>query len=87
MHCVYILLSFKDKDLYVGYTNDLKKRFAKHNAGKVQATSWRYPMKLVYYEAYLDEDEARERERYFKTGWGRRYVLTKLGKSLERAKS
>ena len=44
-------------------------------------------MKLVYYEAYLDEDEARERERYFKTGWGRRYVLTKLRKSLERAKS
>ena len=79
-------MSQKDGNLYVGYTNDLKARFDKHNAGKVQATSYRRPLKLIYYEAYLDEWDARERERYYKTGWGRNYINKKLLRTLQKAK-
>ena len=86
MHYVYILMSQKDGNLYIGYTNDLKSRFAKHNAGKVQATSYRLPLKLIYYEAYLDEWDAREKEKYFKTGWGRQYIQKKLLRTLQKAK-
>jgi putative endonuclease len=86
MHYVYILISKKDNHLYIGYSNNLKNRFAKHNAGKVQATSHRLPLKLVYYEAYLDEWDAREREKYFKTGWGRRYIQKNLSRTLQKAK-
>ena len=87
MHYVYVLVSQKDGDLYTGYTNDLRARFHKHNAGKVLATKLRIPFKLMYYEAYLDEWDARDRERYFKTGWGRRYIETKLARTFQKAKS
>ncbi len=86
MHYVYILMSQKDGLLYIGYTNNLRARFDKHNAGKVQATAYRRPLKIIYYEAYLDEWDARERERYFKTGWGRNYIKQKLLRTLQKAK-
>lgn len=62
MFYVYILGSLKDRDLYVGSTNDLKKRFKEHNSGKVLSTKTRTPFALLYYEAYKNEDEARHRE-------------------------
>ena len=86
MHYVYILLSKRDRKLYVGYTNNLRNRLNKHNAGKVLATQNRLPMQLIYYEAHLDKQEARDREKYLKTGWGRNFVITKLAKTLQKAK-
>lgn len=86
MHYVYVLLSKKDDKLYVGYSNDLIARIRKHNAGKVLATKSRLPLKLVYYEARLDEQEARDREKYLKTGWGRNFIITKLARTLQKAK-
>ena len=86
MHYVYILLSLRDGKLYIGYTNDLRSRIQKHNAGKVQATKPRLPLMLVYYEAHLDEQEAREREIFFKTGWGRKFIQDKLARTLLKAK-
>ena len=87
MHYVYILFSEKDNKLYIGYTNNLRSRLEKHNAKKVQATKSRVPLKLIYYEAYLDEWDAREKEKFFKTGWGRKYIQTKLKRTLKRAKN
>ncbi len=66
MHYVYILKSKKDKELYIGSTNDLRGRFKEHNAGKVFSTSKRIPFELVYYEAYKIEKEARHREHNLK---------------------
>ena len=86
MHYVYILLSQSDGKLYIGYTNDLKNRLEKHNAGKVRATKSRIPLKLVYYEACLDEWDAREREKFLKSGWGRKYIQKKLARTLTKAK-
>jgi len=74
MQYVYILQSRKDKDLYAGCTNDLKKRLVLHNAKKVASTAKRTPFSLIYYEAYLNSHDAFIREKYFKTQWGRNYV-------------
>jgi len=87
MHYVYILLSKRDNKLYIGYTNNLKNRLQKHNAGKVQATKFRIPLSLIYYEAYLDESDARNRERFLKTGWGRNYINRNLKGTLNKVKS
>jgi len=71
MHYVYILQSKKDDELYVGCTNNLKARFALHNAGKVVSTARRLPLKLIYYEAFMNKHDAFAREQWLKTGWGR----------------
>lgn len=74
MQYVYILQSEKDGYLYVGCTSDLKKRLLLHNSGKITSTKDRLPPILIYYEAYKHQKDAHEREKYFKTGWGKRYI-------------
>jgi len=66
MFYAYILRSLKDNNLYMGSTNDLKKRMADHNAGKVFSTKTRMPFELIYYEAYKAESDARRREKNLK---------------------
>jgi len=66
MFYVYILRSKKDLLLYVGSTNDLKKRFEEHNKGKNFSTKSRAPFEIIYYEAYKSEEDARHREHNLK---------------------
>ena len=75
---VYILQSEKDKFFYVGYTSDLKNRIELHNNGKVSSTKNRVPLKLVYFEACLNQQDATHREKYLKTSWGKRYIKIRL---------
>ena len=77
MTYVYVLLSESDSLMYTGCTRDLLQRFALHNAGKVASTAKRVPLKLVYYEACLDERDAFKREKYLKTTYGKRYIRTR----------
>ena len=74
MHYVYIFQSIKDNGLYIGCTKDLKKRFILHNKGEVSSTKNRKPFKLIYYEAFLNQQDAFAREQWLKTGWGRSHV-------------
>lgn len=69
---VYVLLSERDGRTYVGSTNDLERRLASHNNGLVTATKYRTPLKVVYTENFESESEARSKEKYYKTGAGRR---------------
>ena len=85
MFYTYILLSEKDEKFYVGFTKDLRERFEKHKTGKVKSTVNRRPLKLIYYEACLDERDAIKREKYFKTGFGRRFLRNRLESFLETA--
>ncbi len=62
MFYVYILKSGKDHRLYTGSTNNLKRRLREHNSGEVFSTRLRRPFKLIYYEAYRAEEDARRRE-------------------------
>ncbi len=78
MFYTYVLISEKDKELYVGFTKDLKKRFDEHEKGLVAPTAHRRPLKLVYYEACLNENDAIAREKYFKTGFGRRFLRNRI---------
>lgn len=78
MYYTYVLRSDKDGKLYVGWTDDLRKRIKEHNAGKVTATRHRRPLRLVYYEACLDKNKAIKREKYFKTGFGRRFLKERI---------
>ena len=62
MFYVYVLKSNRDDKLYVGSTNDLRRRLAEHNESKVRSTKARAPFHLRYYEAYFTESDARHRE-------------------------
>ena len=83
MFYTYVLLSEKDNKFYVGFTKDLRERLEKHKTGKVKSTANRCPLKLIYYEACLDERDAIKREKYFKTGFGRRFLRNRLESFLE----
>ncbi len=78
MFYTYILKSVKDNNLYVGFTENLKNRFDEHISGRVDATKNRLPVKLIYYEACLSKEKAIEREKYFKTGFGRRFLKNRV---------
>ena len=66
MFFVYILKSKKNRELYIGYTSDLLKRFKKHNLGLVKSTKSKLPWGLVYYEAYASRQDATHREHNLK---------------------
>jgi len=78
MFYVYILESLKDKKLYVGYTNNLRRRFEEHNSGKIDVTKYRRPFKIIYYEAYLNQQDATHREKYLKTHLGKMFLKNRL---------
>jgi putative endonuclease len=71
---VYVLKSEKDGKWYTGCTINLRKRLEQHRSGKVTSTKGRGPLNIIYYEAARDEDDAFDRERYLKTGMGKRYL-------------
>ncbi|MFZ2975533.1 MAG: GIY-YIG nuclease family protein [Candidatus Moraniibacteriota bacterium] len=75
---IYVLLSLKDNKWYTGYTGNLKNRIAKHNSGEVFSTKNRKPFKLIYSEACLNKLDAQARERYLKSGMGKRYLRNRL---------
>jgi putative endonuclease len=74
MHYVYVLQSEVDDQFYTGCTGDLRKRFQQHNDGNVLSSRDRRPLKLIYYEACLNELDAFRREKYLKTTYGKRYI-------------
>ena len=78
MYYVYVLKSEKDRKNYVGFTKNLKLRFEQHERGLVVSTKNRRPLKLIYCEVCLNEQDARQREKYFKTGVGKRFVKQRL---------
>jgi putative endonuclease len=69
---VYLLLSLKDHRTYLGSTDNILKRLSEHNKGRVLATKHRRPLKLIYCEELNSLKEAREKEKYYKYGAGRK---------------
>ncbi len=79
MYYVYILESIVNKKWYIGYTSNLRQRISDHNNGKggkttKQGLSW----KLIYYEAYLNKEDATGREIFLKSGSGHRFINKQL---------
>ena len=82
MFYVYTLQSKKNTKLYTGSTKDLRKRLSQHNKEESGWTKSGIPWKLIYYEACLNEDDARSRETYLKSGMGKRYLKNRLKRFL-----
>ena len=88
MFYVYVLKSGKTRFLYVGVTSDLKRRLLAHNSERAsrEFTERNKPWKLVYYEAYLNGQDAHEREAALKNyGAGLGHLRKRLKRSLESA--
>ena len=72
MYAVYFIRSSKNNKIYTGVTSkDPSVRLKEHNNGSNQFTRQNKPFILVYYENYLCEKDAKIREKYYKTGFGR----------------
>jgi putative endonuclease len=78
MYYTYVLKSERDNNLYIGWTDDLKSRIIRHQKGLVESTRNRRPLILVYYEACLKKENAIKREKALKSGFGRKYLKTRL---------
>lgn len=80
---VYILRSKKSNQWYTGFTEDLRRRFKEHN--NKQSKTWtkgRGPFEIIYYEAYLNREDAKAREKHLKSGSGKRYIKERLKRFL-----
>ena len=78
MEYVYVLRSLSDHGLYIGYSANLRRRFQQRIKGDSVAISYRGPWKPIYYEAYPDQHDALGREKYLKSGAGRRFLTAQL---------
>ena len=84
MYYVYLIFSLKINKFYIGFTSDLRNRIKEHNSNQVKSTTNKGPWKLVYYEAYLSEQDARKRELKLKNhGKGFQELKKRLIGSLE----
>ena len=81
---VYVLISLKDGKKYTGYTQNLEVRIAEHEKGNVKSTGHRRPLKLIYYEACLNQQDATRREKYLKTHFGKMFIKERLKKFFEK---
>jgi putative endonuclease len=82
LNYVYVLRSIESKQLYTGFTSDLRKRLAEHQKGSSTYTKHRGPYELIYYEACIDANDALAREKYLKSGMGKRYLKNRLKRFL-----
>ena len=78
MFYTYVLQSERDGHFYTGFSKNLKLRFDQHKKGQVESTKDRLPLKLIYYEACLKQEDATRRESYFKTYNGKRFLHKRL---------
>ena len=77
MWYVYFL-KLNNDDIYIGSTDDLKRRFSSHQAGHVISTKSYLPVILKSYVAVETENHARELEIYFKSGSGKAVALKRF---------
>ena len=78
MFYTYVLQSESDGRFYTGSTGNLKLRFEQHSKGLVESTRERRPIRLIYYEACLEREDATKREKYLKTYHGKMYLRKRL---------
>ena len=77
-YCVYVLENVKYSELYIGFTNNLKRRLKEHNQGENLSTKNRGVWKLIYCEVCLNQRDALRREKYLKTTQGYRLLKRRL---------
>ncbi len=83
MYCVYLLQDPGGR-WYIGYTTNLRRRLSEHARGHNVSTAHRSPLRLIYFEAYLDKFDALGREKFLKSGAGHRFLSKQLAHFLKR---
>ena len=78
MYYYIYVLECNDGFWYTGFTKDLKIRIDEHIKGRVESTKRRLPVKLIYFEGCLYQQDATKREKYLKTTYGKRYIKNRL---------
>jgi len=79
MYYVYVIQNLLTKNLYIGYTVNVKQRLSDHNSGKgAQTTRKKGKWKLIYLEGYLIKDDVIGREKFLKGGSGLKYLKKQL---------
>ncbi len=87
MFYTYVLKSIKTGSRYIGSTDDLKRRIKEHNSGAGGTfTKNNKPFELIFYEAYTTYADAKKSERFYKTGYGREVLDSKLENYLKQIK-
>jgi putative endonuclease len=81
---VYVLRSESDSGFYIGFSRNLRARLRQHQDGESLATKSRGLWKLIYYEAYNEREDAEGREKFLKSGGGRRFLHAQLHHYLKR---
>ncbi|HRY82956.1 MAG TPA: GIY-YIG nuclease family protein [Candidatus Moranbacteria bacterium] len=71
---IYVIKSKIYKTRYIGSTSDVLKRLKEHNSKKCRYTSGRTPWELIYKEAFKTRSEAMKREKFLKSGQGRKWL-------------
>jgi putative endonuclease len=74
MFFVYAIKSTVRNYIYVGMTNNVERRMMEHNNGENRSTKAYRPFVLIYTEAFSTRIEAREKEKYLKSGIGKEYL-------------
>ena len=83
MYYIYVLQSIKDGKFYTGFTDNLERRIKEHNRGDEPSTKPRMPFELVYFEWCINKKDAIAREKYLKTGKGKRFLKYRLNNYFE----
>ena len=84
MHYVYLLENQNDKGWYIGMTTDLRRRLKEHQSGKGgRTTKLKKNWRLIYFEGYLNQKDATGREKFLKSGSGRKYLKKQLRNYLQ----
>ncbi|MGB0403942.1 MAG: GIY-YIG nuclease family protein [Salibacteraceae bacterium] len=74
MFFLYVLKSKNKKFRYVGISSNVERRFAEHNSGKSNSTRGFKPFDLIHVEKFQSRIEARTREKFLKSGQGRKWL-------------
>ncbi|MBI3601445.1 MAG: GIY-YIG nuclease family protein [Candidatus Omnitrophica bacterium] len=82
MYYVYVLRSWTQNKFYIGYTRDLERRIKEHNQGQCHTTHRLDNPELIFYEAFKNEEDAKRREKYFKTTKGKKTLKLMLQETL-----
>ena len=83
MYYAYVLKSINRNYIYVGITNCVERRFMQHNTGKNKTTKPYLPFKLIMIEMYNSRVEARNREKYLKSGCGKEFIKVQMAKLVD----
>ena len=71
---VYILRSLEFQKLYIGSSADPDNRLKAHNAGRGGWTKNFRPWERIWLEEFEEKSVALKREKYLKSGWGRKWI-------------